>query len=110
MRPSRLRHKITIQHYESTQDPVSGEDLQDWVDLFPDVRAEIVPLSVREFIAAGAEQAEVTTRMTIRYKDVRAKMRVIHKGRIYNIAGALPDPKYGIEYLSLACNEGVNNG
>ncbi|KPB96501.1 Head-tail adaptor protein [Pseudomonas syringae pv. maculicola] len=37
-------------------------------------------------------------------------MRALHRGRIYNIHGALPDAKSGLEYLTLPVSEGLNNG
>lgn len=112
MRAGRLRHRISIERLASGQDPDTGEMLQNqWVPVYSSVPAAIEPLSAREFIAAKGEQAEITTRITIRYKEVAADMRIIHKGRIYSIEGPpLPDPKSGLEYLTILCSSGVNNG
>ena len=85
MLANRLRHSITIEQPSHTQDPDTGEMLTGWSVYAQDVRAAIQPLSAREFIAAQAGQTEIDTRITIRYRDVTPAMRVVHRGRIYNI-------------------------
>lgn len=110
MLANRLRHSITIEQPSHTQDPDTGEMLTGWAVYAQDVRAAIQPLSAREFIAAQAGQVEIDTRITIRYRDVTPAMRVVHRGRVYNIKGVLTDPKSGLEYVTLACSSGVNAG
>lgn len=106
----RLRHKVTIQRPEYTQDPVTGEMMKTWVD-FANVYASVEPLSARDFIAAAASQSKVTARILIRYRQgVEASMRVIHGARIYSVEGVLTDKDSGLEYLTLPCSEGVNDG
>lgn len=106
----RLRHRIRIERPGYTQDPITGEMTQGWELVADKVPAAIEPLSAREFIAAQAVQSAVTARIVIRRRDVDAAMRIIHRGRIYNIHGVLPDPKSGLEYVTLPCSEGVNDG
>lgn len=107
----RLRHRIRIERPGYTQDPVTGEMTQGWELVADKVPAAIEPLSAREFIAAQAVQSAVTARIVIRRRDgVDATMRIIHRGKIYNIHGVLPDPKSGLEYVTLPCSEGVSNG
>lgn len=109
MRVGALRHLVEIQSLSSTIDG-NGDTVQAWTPV-AQVYAEIAPLSAREFIASQAIQSAVTTRITIRYRaGVLASMRLVHGDTIYNIAGVLPDPKSGREYLTLACSEGVNDG
>ncbi|HEM0058926.1 TPA: head-tail adaptor protein, partial [Escherichia coli] len=36
--------------------------------------------------------------------------RVLFRGKLYSIEGILPDPDSGLEYLTLACSEGVKDG
>jgi len=106
----RLRHRVLIQNAVESQDPSSGAPITTWVDLAT-VFAEIVPSSVREFVAAQAIDSEVTTRITIRHRaGVTDKSRIIHRGQIYNVHGVLADPVSGLEYLTLPCSEGVNDG
>lgn len=89
------------------QDPVTGEMVTTWVTV-AQAWAEIVPMSGREFLSAGAEQSEVRGRMVIRYReDVDSSMRVVHRGRYYNILAALPDAESGREHVTLMTSEGV---
>lgn len=110
MRAGKLRHKVTIQAPGQTQDPVTGEMLAGWVD-FASCWASVEPLSAREFIAAQAGQSEITARIVIRYRPgVLSTMRILHRGKVYNIHGPLPDMKSGLEYLTLPVSEGVSDG
>jgi len=105
MRAGTLRHRVTLQSNIKVQDPATGYMTQSWTDVAK-VRAAVAPLSAREFIAAQAMQADVTTRITIRYRaGVTAAMRILHDGKTYNITGVLPDAKSGREYLTLPCTE-----
>lgn len=106
----RLRHRVTIQETVEVQDSDTGDLRTDWAD-FKEVWASIAPLSAKEFIATAAIQSSVTTRITIRrLNGVTAKMRAVHNGKVYNIQGVLPDIESGLEYLTLPCSEGANNG
>ncbi len=106
----RLRHKVLIQNQSISQDPDTGAEVVAWSD-HATVWAEVAPLSVREFVAAQAVNSEVTTRITIRQRDgVSDKSRIIHRGQVYNVHGVLADPVSGLEYLTLPCSEGVNDG
>lgn len=110
MRTGKLRHRVTIQRYEKgAQDPITGDITSEWVDLAT-VWASVEPLSVREFIQSSATQSQVTTRITMRKRDIRAADRILHRGQIFNVTGVLPDPVSGLEYVTLPCTEGVNNG
>jgi len=59
MRAGKLRHRIVIQEQRVVQNATTGEETKTWVDCF-NVVASIEPLSTREFIAAQAQQSEVT--------------------------------------------------
>lgn len=100
-----LRHRVQIQTHTPTQDSGTGVITHAWV-LFADVFAHVRPASVREFVAAGATASKITAAITIRYLGgVKASMRVIHGSRTYNIEGVLPDPRSGIEFLTLPVSE-----
>lgn len=106
----RLRHRVLIQNPVESQDPRSGASITTWIDLAT-VFAEVVPASVREFVAAQAIDSEVTVRITIRHRaGVTDKSRVIHRRQIYNVHGVLADPVSGLEYMTLPCSEGINDG
>lgn len=110
MRAGKLRHKVTIQAPGLTQDPVTGEIRPEWTD-FASVFASIEPLSARDFIAAQANQSEITARIVIRYREgLLPTMRILHRGKVYAIQGVLPDAKSGLEYLTIPVSEGVKDG
>lgn len=105
----RLRHQITIQRQTQTQNAQTGELTVTWADVAT-VRAAVEPISAREFIAAQEPNAKITARVTIRYRDgIDSSMRLIHRGRRYNIHGVLEDMDSGREYLTLPVSEGVND-
>ncbi|MNM24928.1 Phage head-tail joining protein [compost metagenome] len=110
MAAGRLRHRVRLQQQVIGQHAGTGAQIVGWEDL-AEVWAEVVPLSVREFVAGQAVSSEVTTRITIRFRDdVTAKCRALYRGRVYNIHGVLADPRSGLEYLTLPCSEGINDG
>lgn len=95
-----LRHSVTLQRPVVVSSPY-GERETSWQDVAT-VRADFHPLSAREFVAAQQLQAQVSARVVIRYRDdVDATMRLVHNGKPYDIAGVLPDPVSGREYLTL---------
>ena len=103
----KLRHKVQLQDEQIAQDPDTGEMVKTWATIAT-LWAEIVPLSGREFLAASAEQSEVRSRITIRYReDVTAAMRVVYRGKYFNILAVLPDAESGKEHLTLMTGEGV---
>lgn len=110
----KLRHRVLIQRKETMQDPVTGSPSTAWVDL-ADVWAAIEPLSAREFIQSASMQAQITARVTIRYRqDINAACRIVHVvnglTRLYDVQGVLADKDSGLEYLTLPVSEGVNEG
>ena len=108
--PGKLRHRVTLQRNDETQDTTTGAMLPAWVDV-ASVWASVEPLSGREFVAAQAVQSNVSVRIVVRYRaDITPAMRIIHAGRVHNIAGVLADKDSGREYLTLMCDQGVNDG
>lgn len=110
VKAGKLRHRVTIQAQQNTQDPVTGANIVTWVDVAT-VWASVEPLSVREFIQSQATQSEISARITIRYRpDLDASMRFVFRSKIYNPAGMLPDAVSGIEHITVPVVEGVNDG
>lgn len=105
----KLRHRVSLQSQLQTQNPVTGDIAITWVEV-AEIWASVEPLSAREFIAAQAVQSNVTTRITIRKREVDATMRIVYGSTVYNIHGVLSDPMSGNEYLTLPCSQGVNDG
>lgn len=111
MRIGPLRHRITIQKPGYEQDPETGAMKPTWENLAKGVAASIEYLSVREYISAQAGQSEITARIKIRYREgLDSTMRILHKGKIYNMKQPLPDPNSGIEYLTIPVTEGADDG
>lgn len=112
MRAGDLRHRIEIQHKVTPRDPVTGEFGEPIWESFAKVWAQVVPLSMRDLIAAKAQQSEATGRMVIRYRTgVLSTMRILYRGEIYSIEGPpLEDPNSGREYLTIAVSKGVKDG
>jgi SPP1 family predicted phage head-tail adaptor len=73
MQAGKLRHRITLQEPVKEQNPTTGAVINTWRDVAT-LWAEVAPLSAREFIAAQASQGEVTTRITIRYRESPANI------------------------------------
>ena len=97
----RLRHRITIERKTAGAD-AWGQPVETWetVAIAP---AEVWPLSGREYIAAQAEQASVTTKITVRYQaGIEPAMRITHDGKTYNVRAVLPDPT-ARRHLTLMC-------
>ena len=115
----RLRHRIDIEALESTIDSETNQQgAPEWTtvrglnepDPFP---AAIEAVSGRDFLAANADQAGVTTRITMRRWDgviaVGMRARDVTTDAVYDIKAVLPDPTLR-HHVRLMCETGVNNG
>lgn len=70
-----------------------GDEVETWTSWAPSVPADVHPLSGREFIEAGADQAQLKARIEIPYlPGVVSNMRAVHDGVEYEIQAVLPDP------------------
>lgn len=117
MQAGTLRHLITLQRSTEVQD-TAGQIEQDYEDI-ETVRASIEPLSGREYIAAQQVQAEVTTRIQVRYRPgFDATARILHlddsgenvEADIYDVQAALPDPVSGRRWITFLCIKRVSEG
>lgn len=108
---TKLRHRIDFDELTHEQDSETGTWSDVWVPVLTDVPASITPLSGREFIAAQAVQAGVTTKIVVRHPipGVTASSRIRHGTDTYNIKAILPDPTL-LRHLSIMCEQGVNSG
>jgi SPP1 family predicted phage head-tail adaptor len=112
----RLRHRVRIEECVGVQNAQTLEITPTWQTVADQVPAAIEPLSVREFIAAQAMNAQLTARIVIRYRaGLNASMRIVglcrcHQGRIFDPAGFFADADSGLEYLTAPVTEGVNAG
>lgn len=114
----RLRHVVDIQRRVDVQDEEEGGITTTWKTFYSDVRAAIEPLSVREAISASKETSAVTARVVIRFRPgLDAAQRIVHKcctsymtQEIYNPQGFLRDLETGLEYVTIPCSQGANEG
>lgn len=85
MRAGRLRETITLQSM-TTSRGTSGSVVESWSD-WATVRAEVTPISGREFVSLQAAQIEISTRFVIRHRSgVNPRMRIVWQGRNYKIS------------------------
>lgn len=105
MQAGRLRHRVTIQNFITTELP-SGQELEQWQNT-ASVWGEVKDISGRELIGAGAELPEATTRIWIRYRsDVSSASRILFRGLVYAIAAPpMADAKF--TRLEILCKQGV---
>ena len=105
MKIGKLKHRVILQRKEITEDELK-QQTETWVD-FAYVWAEVQPLSGREYFAAKQENAEVTTRITIRHlKDVKPDMRVLFNEKVYEILSVINPYERNVS-LVLMCREMV---
>lgn len=90
MRAGELRDRITIQQVAETRSD-SGAIVQTWPDVAT-VWAAIEGLEGREFFAAQELNAQVTSKIAIRYlAGIVPKMRVVFGARTFDIQAVI-DP------------------
>lgn len=97
MNPGLFRHRITFQQYDENATNEKGfplEEDQRWRDI-KTVWAMIKTDSnvrYREFYEAAADHSEKIIRFIVRYtKEINKKMRILHKGRTFNIIAVVND-------------------
>lgn len=84
MRAGKLKHSITVERYTLTRNDF-GEMIEEWSDLFS-TRAEIKPLTGKEYFASNMQVSEMTHKITFRYsQQVKTSDRVLFDGRYFDI-------------------------
>ncbi len=104
MRPGKLRHRLTIQEFTETRDEL-GDPVETWKDVAT-VWGSIEPLSGREYYTAEQVNADVTHKVTIRYRAVEVKNRVLFGDRVFLIESILNTDERNCE-LVMVCREDV---
>lgn len=104
----RLRHRVELWQNTEAQDPKDGAIVLTPVK-YGERWAEYVANSVRDLIAAGANQSEVKGRFVLRHDaGINGQMWIVHRGKRHDIVGEpMPDPDSGLEYITCAVTEGV---
>lgn len=119
MQSGKYRHRIILLRRVDGQSG-SGQVEHTYVPIASDVPARISPVAGREFFAAQQVQSDVTTRISIRWRnDVDETCRVIHEydhsvspplADAYDIKAVLPDEKTGRRELVLMCSKTIAEG
>lgn len=105
-----LRHVVEVQQQRNVRD-AEGGFMTEWFTIYPKIYAAVQPMSAREIFIASAGQSSATYRFIVRFKeDIMATQRLLYRNEFYNIEGVIPDEDSGLEYLTLICSKGVNNG
>jgi SPP1 family predicted phage head-tail adaptor len=103
MRIGDLRHRVTLQKKTITEDALKQQS-EAWVSVAT-VWAAVEPLSGREYFAAKQVNAEISVRITIRYrKGITPDMRVVFGDRAFEVLSVV-NPKERCESLVLMCRE-----
>lgn len=92
MQAGRLDERITVQRLTQERG-ATGQVLDVWEDVCT-VWASVVDVQGRELVEGGQEQATITVKIWIRYRDdIRPKMRVLWQYHIYHITAITQSPK-----------------
>jgi len=88
MRAGKLKHLGVIEAYTESKNSV-GEVIKTWSE-FAKVRCDIKPLNGNEKYVSKEKHATATHQVIIRFIDgVNPKMRLVARGRIFEIESAL---------------------
>lgn len=110
MRAGGLRDRVVIRNFTSVRDS-SGQPIQQWTD-GATVWAEVNGISGRELLSSGAETAEATIRVWVRYRrDITASSRLkvltgAFAGVTLNVIGP-PVPDAHRTRLEILCKQGT---
>lgn len=103
--PGKMRHQIFLQEDRGTAQTASGQHVDDW-QTYATSWASVEPVTGRDFWN-GQQVAEVVCSHVIKmyYRpNVKPQDRVIHKGRVFNVAYA-HDLEEQQRELTLYCRE-----
>lgn len=97
-----MDQRVKLQAQQTVQGPMG--DTSAWVDVAT-VWAEVRYLSGVQFVRAGAQAGQASVSIKINRRDgLSQSMRVLYKGRTFEILAVLPDEIERV-YTFLACKE-----
>lgn len=111
MQAGRLRHRIALQRYSEGERDENGFPIPGSAGWATEssMWGSVEGINGREFVAASAEQAAVTWRITVRHSDaITPDKRLLCDGRVFNIKAILPDNDKG--RMTIMAETGVNQG
>ena len=112
MQSGDLNQYIEVETKQITVAPNgSGDRVESWTHSFY-IYGHITDLSVRDMVAARKEQSGIATRIFLRQSDIEPNTdwklcRLLCDGLYYRVIHAMRDNKTGLEYVTLACEQGV---
>jgi SPP1 family predicted phage head-tail adaptor len=100
-----LRDKVTVERLTLTPDGIGGST-QTWATLYQPWAA-IYPATGWEKMAGMQLESPITHTIYIRYNaDIKARDRIVHRGRVFNIRSVAIIEEYRI-FMELKAEEGV---
>ena len=103
MKVGKLRHRVTIQRLEEVDDGYGGVE-EKWQNVAT-VWASVEPLRGNERYTAQQVQAELTHKVTIRYRaGIKPQMRLVYGNRILEIEAVI-DVEERHKWIELLCSE-----
>jgi SPP1 family predicted phage head-tail adaptor len=111
MRAEEMTKRVVIQR-PSTAVNALNESIGGWENVVTAgdgaLWAAVIDMKGHQYIAAGAAQNAIVTRVTIRKRgDIEAAMRVVHGAEVYDITAVLDRTDH---FMDLMCIRGVSNG
>lgn len=106
MRSGRLPQRVTIQIQDNTQN-THGEVVEGWTDAISGkIWAGVEPISSNEVFSEDERNAELATRIVIRYREnLGPFVRFLHKNRTYYAQGQPIDKNSEHKQLEYICYE-----
>ncbi|EHF8232298.1 MULTISPECIES: phage head closure protein [Enterobacter] len=110
MEPGRFRHRVKILTFTTSRDP-SGQPVESWTS-GNTVPAEVKGISGREQLSGGAETAQATIRVWMRFRselNASSRLEVLsgpYKGQVLNIIGP-PVANATATRLEILCKTGA---
>ena len=105
IRAGKLRFYASIDQRTVTGQGDRGQPVGSWVELYPRVACDLVPLSGDQLEITRQLVAKASHKVTIRYHaGITAGMRVTYQGRHF-VIGHVGDGDFRKHYLELTCVE-----
>lgn len=106
-----LDQQITLQEQDPTDVDAHGQADGAWVNVFTDIWARADTRPGQDAFAAGQDRATMPCTFRIRYREgVHERMRVLWKGRVFELVGHPVNVKGASVALDLPCVAGLKDG
>lgn len=101
----KLTQRVAIQEFADVDDGYGGKT-RSWSTVAT-VWARVQPLVGNERVYGMQLQDEATHKITMRYRTINAKNRILHKGTYYNIVGVPLDEESRERRITIMVKQGV---